>query len=350
MIKDLDELADLIENNFLDTPMAFLANTKLISERMNPENIVSPIAKLTGLDRAEVSERLADLPLDDTLDLIDAINNQDEATVLLMLNIGRNVHEDDEEEDDEFSLLDPEDDDADQDDGFDAETDDEFRDEESEEDDAPIGEALAIGQEVKVGNKDGVIKISDAPGDTAGVLVDGEMKMVEKNKVARVDENVLGMTQLPGLRRMLELAGVPGTVVQVAPEGDATAEVQDAADAVVTGPTEIPAADDAAEATADATAEVAAAGIEADAAAEQAEADGEEGAGECLPGDDDCEGAERPHEVETSDPEADIVAALEVIEKNIRNVKVGGFKAINDRIQAIQGSLFESMVVARKRL
>ena len=66
-----------------------------------------------------------------------------------------------------------------------------------------------IGDNVAVDGEEATVKIPRAPGNTVGVLINGELKMVDKKKVHKLDEGVLGMTDMPGLKRMQELAGIP---------------------------------------------------------------------------------------------------------------------------------------------
>jgi hypothetical protein len=72
-----------------------------------------------------------------------------------------------------------------------------------------------IGDTVEVDGEEATVKIPSAPGDTVGVMIDGELKMVDKKMVRKLDEAVLGMTAMPGLKptgdlqRIRELAGLP---------------------------------------------------------------------------------------------------------------------------------------------
>jgi hypothetical protein len=77
-----------------------------------------------------------------------------------------------------------------------------------------------IGDPVSVNGKEATIKYPQAPNDTVGVLIDGELQMAKSKDVKKVKEAILGMSPLPGLngmqddsqnddiRRMKELAGV----------------------------------------------------------------------------------------------------------------------------------------------
>jgi|ERR1019366_1902591 hypothetical protein len=48
----------------------------------------------------------------------------------------------------------------------------------------------------------------DAPGNTVGVKIEGKPKMVDKNKIYTLEENVMGMIGIPNLQRMQQLAGI----------------------------------------------------------------------------------------------------------------------------------------------
>ena len=71
-----------------------------------------------------------------------------------------------------------------------------------------------IGDTVSVKGEEATIKIPSAPRDTVGVMINGELKMVDKKNVRTLDEAVLGMTAMPGLKpnndlqRIRELAGM----------------------------------------------------------------------------------------------------------------------------------------------
>lgn len=63
------------------------------------------------------------------------------------------------------------------------------------------------------------VVIPRGPHNTLGVSYMGKTKMVNKSDVAKLDEHVMGVTAMPTLGRMLELAGMP-SVVQEAPDQD----------------------------------------------------------------------------------------------------------------------------------
>jgi hypothetical protein len=68
-----------------------------------------------------------------------------------------------------------------------------------------------VGDEVYLDGKKVTIKVPNGPGNTVGVMKGGYLEMVERNKLGkRVEEGVLGMAAIPGIRRMQELAGIIG--------------------------------------------------------------------------------------------------------------------------------------------
>lgn len=312
-----------------------ICKPSLTEGEVDPD-MMDKIQALSNKKIDEISEEIAKLDLDDMLDLIDAVEIGDEAKILLILNTARHVDEDDEENEDETpvdieNIDDIEDDEPDSRHGVTVHGD--------------IDEALSTGQIVKVGDDESTVKIADAPGNTAGVLIDGELTMVNKKKIKRVDENVI---ELDGalLDRIRKLAGI-------AAQQQVSDETQNAAaNVMATGGMELPvpaAAENEVEEIEGAQ-QALATEIEADEAEETEEVEGSVDGEDCDDCDDDL-GAERPHEVETqADPETEIMAALEIVAKNIRNAKIGSYKAINDKITHIQGSLYESLVINRKTL
>lgn len=63
------------------------------------------------------------------------------------------------------------------------------------------------------------VVIPRGPRNTMGVSYMGKTKMVNKSEVDKLAEHVMGVTAMPALGRMLELAGMPSTV-QETPEPD----------------------------------------------------------------------------------------------------------------------------------
>jgi hypothetical protein len=186
-------------------------------------DFTSTLTKLLGISEDEVSDLIEKLDVDDLTDLVDACvkGNADEARKI----IGSETEE-----------LEPA---ADKDEG-----------EEEKSDEPEIGDLIApkeklraqrnkkkarilrksetelgedtapdvifnIGDPVAVDGEEATVKVPSGPGDTVGVLINGELKMVNKNSVHPITEGVLGMTPMPGLKpsgdlqRIRELAGLP---------------------------------------------------------------------------------------------------------------------------------------------
>lgn len=69
------------------------------------------------------------------------------------------------------------------------------------------GKIFSPGDKVSVDGKDGVVGgIDDGPGETVGILFDGRLEMVKKSKVKAIEESVIGMTSMPAMRDMINLA------------------------------------------------------------------------------------------------------------------------------------------------
>ena len=64
------------------------------------------------------------------------------------------------------------------------------------------------------------VKIPNGPGDTVGVMIGNKMKMKDRANISLTEDlgGVMGMTMLPGLARMQELAGLSPTSDSVTAE------------------------------------------------------------------------------------------------------------------------------------
>jgi hypothetical protein len=69
----------------------------------------------------------------------------------------------------------------------------------------------------KVSHVDGTVYLPNGPANTVGVKIQGKSRMVKRNKLNRLAENVLGMTNMPDLSRMQQLAGLQPAGADVAP-------------------------------------------------------------------------------------------------------------------------------------
>ena len=56
--------------------------------------------------------------------------------------------------------------------------------------------------------EDGTVFIPDGPDGTIGVKIQGKSRMVDRKRIRRLEEGVLGMVGVPGLERMQQLAGI----------------------------------------------------------------------------------------------------------------------------------------------
>jgi hypothetical protein len=61
------------------------------------------------------------------------------------------------------------------------------------------------------------VAIARGPNNTIGIRTPKGITMVSKNETSKLDEHVLGMTQMPALSRMLELAGMNSGAATTAP-------------------------------------------------------------------------------------------------------------------------------------
>ena len=157
------------------------------------EGFAEEIAKMVGKDKEEVLKILETLPLDKMFSILDALSDEDEDEIKKLV-LGKQEKEIKEE-----STRNP----------------------------------FNIADEVKYKGKDGIVKIPDGPNDSVGIIIDGELKMVDRRKVSfgkaskQLKESILtefmigGPSNIPiiggnsapratdELQRMLQLAGRP---------------------------------------------------------------------------------------------------------------------------------------------
>ena len=166
----------------------------------NDVDFVQNMKKLLGIDMKNIEALLPKLDPTILIDLADAVNNKRKTEALKLIRIGREkllqkeVSEDyivnrkkpDKGKKEKVTLLD---------DLYD----------------------LNVGDEVKVNGKDATVKIPLGPNKTVGVMIAGKLEMVKRNEVDVVREGILGMTNVPNLQRMRELAGIMQGPPQIAP-------------------------------------------------------------------------------------------------------------------------------------
>lgn len=173
-------------------------------------DFINALGKLLDMDREAVTQRLANMEVDSVLNAIDAVNHHDKEEASEIVGVDQS--EDDREVGDEGVANDETDVEDDEPeinalfykDGSKKKSSDKSR---KQYKDAPYDPN--IGDDVRIGEEEGIVKIQNGPNNTMGVTIDGEMTMVKKNDVNKLEEGILGMTALQDIRRMKELAGLP---------------------------------------------------------------------------------------------------------------------------------------------
>lgn len=219
-----------------------------------------------------------------------------------------------------------------------------------------IGENFSIGDEVLAAGKKAVVKVPSAGGngDLVGVLKDGNLTMVKGKKVKhdmskKIDEHVLGMTAMPNLQRMTELAGISPEKknpeeeqVQKKPwEKDTEAEQPDAA---AKQPEQAqPQAQPQPQAQAAPTSGIQVHDIQTGQTQTVAAV---------APSSTPAEPVQAPvaQQPEQTDPRVEIMAALDSIERVMPELRVGDFKDIRARLEKISNMVFESQMNRRRKL
>lgn len=199
----------------------------------NPDkSFISKLVDMLGRDRDDVEERLQDLDLDPMLDLIDAVSANDltRAREILAVEQDESQENDGSDIDADLSEINP------------LFTSAKAGSPKKKAKSAPVDEEEDflpnVGDEVRVGDDEGTVKIAHGPGDTVGVQIDGETTMVKQDEVKRglqegaLMEGLLGMTGMSSLGRMQELAGIKPTIgmiggmgLDMAPECEAEGPV-----------------------------------------------------------------------------------------------------------------------------
>lgn len=193
-------------------------------EETDTTGFIEILTKTLGVDEDAVSEMIEGLDVDELSDLCDACIKGDTAAIKSLVGDKFSKREEKKEPKSEpkiGDLLAPKDKLRKQ-----AKAASEKENDVDEDADPP--HAFGPGDEVRVNGIDATVKIPSAAGDTVGVLINGELKMVDKRKVKPVSEGVLGMSMMPGLKpepqgdnelkRIRELAGLPADDAYDAPE------------------------------------------------------------------------------------------------------------------------------------
>lgn len=204
-------------------------------------NFSATLEKMLGVSKEEIEKIIERLDVDELSNLIDACGKNDITTVKSIVGVT-------DEEDESADKSEKQEDTKDALRGLILRKDDAKKvkskkhklqkKELGEEDDTAA--VFSLGDEVLVDGEEATVKIPQAPGGTVGVMINGELKMVDKktSNITKVEEGVLGMTQMPGLTRIKELAGMgrgepaPLDFNEPAPEGPLPSPEADMTDPV----------------------------------------------------------------------------------------------------------------------
>lgn len=211
-----------------------------------------------------------------------------------------------------------------------------------------FAEDFSAGDEVKVKDKEAIVSgIDDGPAgtNTVGVLVDGTLEMVKKEKAMKktVEEGILGVTAMPSMRQMMELAMFQSK------ESDDETEEKDGDDEEKAEEAKAEGNDPKPEAASEPKQE------EAPAAAPQSAIaifDVQTGS----TADVGTPTAEIEQPVQACDPAAatcpreQILKALDVIERSMPDLRVGDFKDVRMRLEKISNVIVEKAMNRRPKL
>lgn len=167
----------------------------------NDVNFLDNIKRIIGSDANDVEKLIPKIDPDILIDLAAAVTNGNRKEVLELLRIGRQKTMGDVKEDkliskkkserkpkeEKTTLLD------------------------HEFPDLNVGDAVIIEKDGEndddENGEEGTVKLPKAPGNTVGVMLKGKLKMINRKDV-KLKEGVLGMTNIPDIQRMRELAGI----------------------------------------------------------------------------------------------------------------------------------------------
>lgn len=162
-------------------------------------DFVKTLTDILGVDKNEVEEIIERLDVDDISKLISAALDNNEDLVREITGVDKTEDTTEETEEELQGLVLRKDDAKKRN----------KKQKNIEEDDED--RSYSIGDEIVIDGEDATVKIPNAPGDTVGVMINGELKMIDKKKA--VTESILGMTGMPPISRMRQLAGLPDVAV-----------------------------------------------------------------------------------------------------------------------------------------
>lgn len=364
------------------------------------DEIVTPVAKTLGVKRKEAAEKIGELSIDDALDLVDAVDRDDDGYVMLAMddeddkdeklaeaNLGQPYRQPNQPQGrippgqpqapvrpGQTQPNDPRQPMLAQQPGAPVKTSPMMAEPGIGDDVAardqfekpapgtvkrtqgtvgPIGEQYSIGDEVVADGGEAVVKVPAAGRDgmMVGVLKDGNMRMVNRKKLKhmkKIDEGVLGMTGMPSLQRMMELAGIPSDKKDVETEApskpwekkEAKTEPKAKPQSEIQGK-----AEDALRAQRKED-ELKSVGIEV----HNVQTGETQTVATTAPASKAAIASpvgEAPAQV---DPRSEIMTALDSIERLMPELKVGDYKDVRARLDKISNMIFESQMNRRRKV
>lgn len=228
-------------------------------------------------------------------------------------------------------------------------------DQEMDGDDEALAEEFSIGDQIETEDNEGIVRHPAAGrnGDFVGVLQDGNLTMVHKRKVkhvkeSKLDEHVLGMTIMPDLRRMMELAGIqpdkanpetkkPWDKQEEAEQEEQQQPAQQAPQQQAPAQPKVQVQQEQQPGQIDITVH----DIQTGETRAVAKTAAPSNATVSSPV------AQAPEPV---DPLGEVMSALDQIERNMPELKVGDYKAVRARLDKISNMIFESQINRRRKL
>ena len=204
-----------------------------------------------------------------------------------------------------------------------------------------FAEDFSAGDEVKIKDKEAIVSgIDDGPAgtNTVGVLVDGTLEMVKKDNAMKkkVEEGILGMASMPSMRQMMELA-----MFQSKAESDEDEDKKD--DSEGDEPKPAAAAEEPKKEEAPAVAKGQPAIAIFDVQTGSTESVG-------IPAADIEQPVQSCDPAAEGDPREQILKALDVVERNMPDLRVGDFKDVRQRLEKISNVIVEKAMNRRPKL
>lgn len=166
------------------------------------------LKKIVDIDDEKLDQLLELLDSDEIMDLTDAVAKEDKERVNNIINLVNKFESDKEDEkidtDSISSLFNK----PKEEKKIDTDKKIDKTDRKDGKDTKEKDVVFSVGDEVTVGKEKGTIRIPDGPGNTVGVVIQGKVKMIDREKVQKLEESVIGFSNIPSVQRMKELAGL----------------------------------------------------------------------------------------------------------------------------------------------